>query len=305
MSQCQTWFVPHAGTKIGYLIVQSIIKRKDRVAVPLGTCSDLVCGDDYIMYVDIDVKSKPSCEGAVSSILSQWGSIDVLVTYAAYAMYVEPIETLEDWQLRDQMEISLFSCLNPLHSVLPSMSQQPAGGHIINVLDINGLLATPCLGASSAAMHALEAYCEGLAYDVAPYSVRVSTVQCSLPVSLSATSLYLDKPEGDGAGVSGQTVPPATKKRKSVLNQNMSESLALVTRVDTVSEAELMEPIRAIMEIAGSKNPPLRLVAGITPSSQVRDYLSSLTDDFDDFEQFFEQLGDSTTITEQHGSGSD
>lgn len=281
MSQCQTWLVAHSGTLFADLLVKSILERNDRVALLSGVQlqDKALAMHDSLMRLDFDPKSKPSCESAVADLVNRWGSIHLLVTYAPSVMYVEPIESLSEWQLRDQMESSFFSCLNLIHSVLPFMARQPSGGHIINIVDASGLLATPCLGAPAASLHALEGYCEGLAYDVAKYNVRISTVQCSLPVSLSGTLLHVD--QSDEKNESQQPQDHESK---------LFESLDIITSVGSVSETEVLELVSAIMEIAGSRNPPLRLVAGLDPGVQARDFLSSMTDDFDDFENFFDKL---------------
>lgn len=60
----------------------------------------------------------------------------------------------------------------------------PQGGHIVLLTGITGHLGTPGLGAYCASQWAVEGYCDSIAYEVAPFNVRISILQSNIEVTV-------------------------------------------------------------------------------------------------------------------------
>ena len=90
--------------------------------------------------------------------------------------FVGTFEEVSDWNFREQLEVNFFGTANIIRCVLPRMRKQRKG-HIINITGLTGQIGTPSLSLISAAHHAVEGYSEALAYEVAPFNIKVSIVE--------------------------------------------------------------------------------------------------------------------------------
>jgi NAD(P)-dependent dehydrogenase (short-subunit alcohol dehydrogenase family) len=101
-------------------------------------------------------------------------SIDVLVNNAGYGM-VTAIEEATDAEVRQQYDTNVFGLLNVTRAVLPYLRQQKSG----QVINISSLLATmwfragACTGSTK---FAVEGISKGLAVELAPLGIHVTTV---------------------------------------------------------------------------------------------------------------------------------
>jgi len=84
---------------------------------------------------------------------------------------------------RDQFEINFFSNVNIIKAILPTMRSQK-NGHIIMLTGISGHLGTPGLGMYCASQWALEGYCDSLAYEIAPFNIKMTIVQPNLEIGV-------------------------------------------------------------------------------------------------------------------------
>ncbi|ANB11700.1 hypothetical protein AWJ20_4521 [Sugiyamaella lignohabitans] len=205
---------------------------------------------------------------------------------------------------------------------------QRKSGHIINVVDVNGILATPSLGLMTTAVRALEGYSESLALSVFEQNVKVTIVESALEVSVGTNPLVLagngrssgrdesvstdngnEKRNGlnndggqdksmiesdiDNIGNSNSiqkasSAPDTSIEREAAKFYSRStlcgETKSVFSRISIFPKEPFNDTIHAVMEVAGVKNPPGRIAAGLAPSSQIREYLSAMSDDLDDFD---------------------
>lgn len=78
--------------------------------------------------------------------------------------------------VRDQFESVFFSQVNFIKASLPVLRSQHTG-HIIVLTSTGGHIATPGMAMYSAATWGLEGFCDSLAYEVAPFNIKVTIVQ--------------------------------------------------------------------------------------------------------------------------------
>ncbi len=124
----------------------------------------------------LDVLDEKSIDNAVTKVLHDYGSIDVLVNNAGVGSR-GPIETQSIDNAMRLMDTNFWGPMRTIRAVLPTMREQRSGV-IINVSSISGRVpGTLYSGMYGASKHALNALSEALAGEVEPFSIRVVCIE--------------------------------------------------------------------------------------------------------------------------------
>ena len=123
-------------------------------------------------WVELDVSDPAACARVLADVGER---VDILVNNAGSYHEAGSIldQSVESWQRSIELNLaSLFNCSKP---VAARMVAQGAGGAIVNIASVDGLL--PCLGtgydsAKAGAIH----FSKSLAVDLAPHGIRVNAV---------------------------------------------------------------------------------------------------------------------------------
>lgn len=129
----------------------------------------------HIHVVEMDVTDAASVKDATEYVLTEAGTLDVLINNAGI-MFIGITEAYSVEQARLQMETNYFGAIRVMQAVLPSMRKAGAG-LIINTSSLVGRITGPFFGTYSATKHALEAYSQGLRYELSPFGVDVVLVE--------------------------------------------------------------------------------------------------------------------------------
>lgn len=125
--------------------------------------------------VQLDVTDRGQIDAVVARILAEQGRLDALVNNAGRALG-GPVETLEEDELRDLLDLNVISPWALTKAVLPTMRTQ-GSGILVNISSVSGLMAMPGLGAYAASKFGLEGWTEALRHEVAPFGVKVFLVE--------------------------------------------------------------------------------------------------------------------------------
>jgi len=136
---------------------------------------ELEAYSDHITVADMDVSSDVSVKKAMDRILAEAGNIDVLINNAGI-MYIGITEAYSVEQARFQMETNYFGAIRTMQAVLPAMRKE-GSGLIINTSSLVGRISPPFFSTYTATKHALEAYSQGLRYELSPFGVDVALVE--------------------------------------------------------------------------------------------------------------------------------
>ena len=140
-----------------------------------GAKLDLESHSTKIKVVDMDVTKDNSVKEAISNILAQTGTIDILINNAGI-MYLGITEAFSVEQAKFQMETNYFGAIRVMQAVLPSM-RKAGSGLIINTSSLVGRMSPPFFGTYTATKHALEGYSQALRYEVSPFGVDIVLVE--------------------------------------------------------------------------------------------------------------------------------
>lgn len=137
--------------------------------------ADLESYADSIKVVEMDVADDASVTAGFDEIMSHIDTLDVLINNAGI-MYIGITEAFSLEQAQEQMNINYFGALRAMNAVLPAM-RKAGSGLIINTTSLAGRVSGPYMSTYAATKHALEAYSQGLKYEVAPLGVDVVLVE--------------------------------------------------------------------------------------------------------------------------------
>ncbi|KAL8691177.1 MAG: hypothetical protein Q9224_004233 [Gallowayella concinna] len=252
-------------------------------------------------------RNKGQCQAAVAEVVTHFRKLDVLFCCASQAI----IGTVEELGassrtsalVRDQFETNYFGHVNIIKAALPSMRAQDCG-HIILLSGITGHLGTPGLGMYCASQWAIEGFCDSLAYEVAPFNIKMTIVQPNVEISIltneitAAPQLPQYAPENNPAPLFREIVgglldriDASTKATNghtyghSEMGRLSSESIVSVypQLSERMKSQLLAETITALTAIGGHDNPPARHIVGHEAVASVKEKLKTVSEELEDF----------------------
>lgn len=143
---------------------------------------------ERMRVVPLDSSSVSQAQAAVAEALAAFGmGIDILLLSTPSAV-LGTVEELSQTPatttlVRDQFETNFFGNVNLIKAVLPAMRERK-NGHIVLLSGVSGHLGTPGLATHCASQWAIEGYCDSLAYEIAPFNVKMTVVQPNMEIGI-------------------------------------------------------------------------------------------------------------------------
>ncbi|PNZ70813.1 SDR family oxidoreductase [Staphylococcus croceilyticus] len=129
-----------------------------------------------IVIKALDVTKVNSIENAVSAILKEEETIDLLINNAG-AGFARTTEHATDEEMMWQINLNLMGVMRMTKAVLPTMRTHRQG-HIINISSVGGLVGQPFNEIYCATKFGVEGYTEALASYVQPeFNVKFSVIE--------------------------------------------------------------------------------------------------------------------------------
>ena len=259
------------------------------------------------------------CQAAVAEGVHTFRGVDILFCCTSEAV-VGTIEELgANYRtltlVRDQFERNFFGPMNIIRAVVPQMRSQ-INGHIIVLTGITGHLGTPGLSMYCASNWALEGFCDSIAYEIAPFNIKLTIVQPSVEIGILTNKVTSAPPMKEYSREFGQTAPMFRGILDGLLNrlpgireeyppppefdmQSPSSEAErqsgpwLLSRNEVVSmypplsaahtEKLIAETVHAVTAIGGHENPPARHIVGVEGVASVREKLKTVSEELEEF----------------------
>ncbi|KAF3925539.1 hypothetical protein ABW21_db0201136 [Orbilia brochopaga] len=166
-------------------------------SLDVGVLSRL--GGPSCLVVPLNTKALPSCQAALAHAISTFSRVDILISCTSHTFYGS-LEECSEWAVREQLDVNYFGTINIVKTVVRDMRERGVGGHILCVTSLAAQTGTPGLSLLTAAHHAVEGFMEGMAFEIAPFNIRVTNVEPSLMTYLLTNPVHLPPaaPPGDG-----------------------------------------------------------------------------------------------------------
>ncbi|OQV04149.1 hypothetical protein CLAIMM_09077 [Cladophialophora immunda] len=274
---------------------------------------------ERLKVVALDIRVVGQCQAAVAEAVHTFRKIDILFCCTSEAV----IGTVEELSassrtltlVRDQFEKNFFGPMNIIKAVIPQMRSQ-MNGHIIALTGITGHLGTPGLSMYCASGWALEGFCDSIAYEIAPFNIKLTIVQASVEIGILTNKITSAPPMKaytrefghtapifrgilDGLlnrlpGIRAQYPPPPETEIQSPSSEAERQSGPyLLSRDEVVSlypplshahtEKLIAETVHALTAIGGHENPPARHIVGVEGVASVKEKLKTVSEELEEF----------------------
>jgi NAD(P)-dependent dehydrogenase (short-subunit alcohol dehydrogenase family) len=175
----KVWLITGSGNGLGRDIAEAALAAGDSVvagARRLEELNPLVAQyGKRITPVALDVRDEAAANAAVETAVKNYGRLDVLVNNAGYG-HIAPFEQITPEDFRDVIETCLFGVVYTTRAAIPVMRGQRSGT-IFQVSSVGGRIAMPGNTPYHAAKWAVGGFSDSLAAEVAPFGVRVCTLE--------------------------------------------------------------------------------------------------------------------------------
>ena len=125
--------------------------------------------------IPVDIVNAADVDNMVQSTLDLYGQIDILFNNAG----IGRVEWFEhhslDRDLETLVQVNLISLMQVTRVVIPHMLARREG-HIINMVSVAGLIATPLITSYAASKHGVRAFTDALRREVTPLGIKVSGI---------------------------------------------------------------------------------------------------------------------------------
>jgi NAD(P)-dependent dehydrogenase (short-subunit alcohol dehydrogenase family) len=175
----KVWLVTGSGNGLGRDIAEAALAAGDSVVAGARRLEELdrlvKQYGERIKPVKLDVREEDAAKAAVQAAVDTYGRLDVLVNNAGYG-HMAPFEQMTSEEFRDVVETCLFGVVYTTRAAVPVMREQKSG-HIFQVSSIGGRLGMPGNSPYHAAKWAVGGFSDSVAMEVAPFGVKVCTLE--------------------------------------------------------------------------------------------------------------------------------
>jgi NAD(P)-dependent dehydrogenase (short-subunit alcohol dehydrogenase family) len=175
MSEPSKIFITGASTGLGHAAALLFAQRGWRVIATMRnpSASGGLDSTPGIEVLPLDVTSSDQIDEVAKRALAA-GPIDVVFNNAGYGL-AGPIEAITDAQLAQQIDTNLLGVIRVTRAFVPHFRDRRSG-MFINTTSIGGLMTFPFFSMYHATKWAVEGFSESLAFELAPFGVRVKTI---------------------------------------------------------------------------------------------------------------------------------
>ena len=175
----KVWLITGSGNGLGRDIAEAALAAGDSVVAGARRVEELnplvAQYGERVSPVKLDVRDEEAAKAAVHKAIDAYGRLDVLVNNAGYGHFA-PFEQMSPEEFRDVIETCLFGVVYTTRAAVPVMRKQKSG-HIFQVSSIGGRIAMPGNSPYHAAKWAVGGFSDSLAAEVAPFGVKICTLE--------------------------------------------------------------------------------------------------------------------------------
>jgi NAD(P)-dependent dehydrogenase (short-subunit alcohol dehydrogenase family) len=251
----KVWLITGSGNGLGRNIAEAALAAGDSVVAGARRTEELApLVAQYggrVRPVMLEVRSEAAAKAAVQLAVDSFGRLDVLVNNAGYGQ-IAPFEQMSAEDFKAIVDTCFYGVVYTTRAAIPVMREQK-GGHIFQVSSVGGRLAVPGNTPYHAAKWAVGGFSDSLALEVAPFGVKVCTLE---PGGIRT----------NWARRAGQNPPQLLPEYEASVGTN----LKVLRSLEGSSEGDPRKIADVIVQLANSGDVPVRLILGVDAEKRVQ-----------------------------------
>jgi NAD(P)-dependent dehydrogenase (short-subunit alcohol dehydrogenase family) len=175
----KVWLITGGGNGLGRDIAEAALAAGDSVVAGARRTEELAPlvaqYGERMKPVRLEVRDEAAAKAAVQLAVDTFGRLDVLVNNAGYGQFA-PFEQMSAEDFHAIVDTCFFGVVNTTRAAVPVMRKQKSG-HIFQVSSVGGRHGVPGNTPYHAAKWAVGGFSDSLAMEVAPFGVKVCTLE--------------------------------------------------------------------------------------------------------------------------------
>src|ERR1700747_880515 len=242
------WLITGSGNGWGRDIAEAALAVGDKVVAGARRTEELApLVAQYgarVKPVTLEVRKEAAAKAAVQLAVDTFGRLDVLVNNAGYGQFA-PFEQVSAVDFQAIVDTCFYGVVYTTRAAVPVMRKQKSG-HIFQVSSVGGRHAVPGNTPYHAAKWAVGGFSDSLAIEVAPFGVKVCTLE---PGGIRT----------NGARRAAQNAADLLPEYEA----SVGSFLKILRGLEGRSEADPRKIADVIVQLANSPEVPVRLILGV------------------------------------------
>lgn len=250
------WLITGSGNGLGRDIAEAALAAGDSVVAGARRIEELAPlvaqYGNRITPVHLEVRDEAQAQSAVQLAVDTYGRLDVLVNNAGYGQFA-PFEQMSPEDFNGVFDTCFWGVVYTTRAALPIMRKQKSG-HIFQVSSIGGRIAMPGNSPYHAAKWAVGGFSDSVATEVAPFGVKVCTLE--------------------PGGIRTNWAARAGEKPATLLPEyepTVGMILGLLAWARNHSEGDPRRIAGLLVKLANAEEVPRRLILGVDAEKRVQD----------------------------------
>ncbi len=139
-----------------------------------NVCAEINGNGGECIFIKCDVSKEEQVKQAVEKVMNQFGRIDALLNIAGIVL-VKPVDEIAWDEFRKVVDVNIGGTFLTIKHVVPVMKKQNHGV-IVNMASVSGHVGQVRHSLYGATKGAILAMTRALAWELAPYNIRVNSV---------------------------------------------------------------------------------------------------------------------------------
>src|ERR1700692_2242757 len=255
IAMAKVWLITGSGNGLGRDIAEAALAAGDSVVAGARRTEELTpLVSQYgkrVKPVTLEVRDEEAARAAVQLAVDTFGRLDVLVNNAGYGQFAT-FEQMGAEDFQAVVDTCFYGVVYTTRAAIPVMRKQKSG-HIFQVSSVGGRLAVAGNTPYHAAKWAVGGFSDALAMEVAPFGVKICTLE---PGGIRT----------NWARRSGQNTPDLLPDYEN----SVGSILKMLRGLEGRAEGDPRKIAHVIVQLANSDEVPVRLILGVDAENRVQ-----------------------------------
>jgi NAD(P)-dependent dehydrogenase (short-subunit alcohol dehydrogenase family) len=254
LEMAKIWLITGSGNGLGRDIAEAALAAGDSVVAGARRTEELAPlvaqYGERVKPVTLEVRDETAAKAAVQLAVDTFGRLDVLVNNAGYGQFA-PFEQMSAEDFRAVVDTCFYGVVFTTRAAIPVMRKQKSG-HIFQVSSVGGRIAFGGNTPYHAAKWAVGGFSDALAIEVAPFGVKVCTLE---PGGIRTNWARR-------AGLNAPNLLPEYEASVGAI-------FKILRNLEGRAEGDPGKIADVILQLANSDEVPLRLILGVDAEKRV------------------------------------